>query len=267
MPQQVPLYQVDAFTDRPFRGNPAAVCILEQAADADWMQSIAMETNLSETAFVHPEGNGYRLRWFTPAAEVRLCGHATLASAHALWTSGRVELDRTIEFTTLSGVLTVERHPTHMEMDFPADTPNPTEAPAGLLDALGVSQPLEVLRGDADLIVSLASASELRALRPDFRLLGEIPGIRGVIATAASDNDDFDFLSRFFAPAVGVDEDPVTGSAHCLLGPYWAARLGRDDLSAYQDSARGGMLRLRLRGERIRIGGQAVTVAEGVLHA
>ncbi len=266
MPQSIPLYQVDAFTDRPFRGNPAAVCILEKPADESWMQSVAMEMNLSETAFVWSETGRYRLRWFTPATEVRLCGHATLASAHALWTTGRVAEDQRIEFNTLSGVLTVERHAVSMEMDFPADTPTPTEAPQGLLEALGISQAVEVLRGRSDLIVRLASASELRNLRPDFLLLGRIPDVRGVIATAVSDSDDFDFMSRFFGPAVGVDEDPVTGSAHCLLGPYWSAQLGRDELRAYQASARGGALRLRMRGERIHIGGQAVTVSEGSLH-
>lgn len=267
MPQQVPLYQVDAFTDRPFRGNPAAVCVLDRPAGADWMQSVATEMNLSETAFVCPEVDGYRLRWFTPATEVRLCGHATLASAHTLWTTGRVERGRRIEFHTLSGLLTVERHGTRMEMDFPADTPSRADAPEKLLEALGIVQPLDVLRGKSDLIVRLESSSELRGLRPDFRLLGGIPGIRGVIATATSDREDFDFMSRFFAPAVGVDEDPVTGSAHCLLGPYWSSQLDREELRAYQASARGGALDLRLRGDRIHIGGQAVTVAEGVLHA
>jgi PhzF family phenazine biosynthesis protein len=266
MPQQVPLYQVDAFTDTPFRGNPAAVCVLDKAADVGWMQSVAAEMNLSETAFVCPEGDGYGLRWFTPAAEVSLCGHATLASAHVLWATGRMEQDRRIEFKTLSGLLTVERYEAHMEMDFPADAARPSEVPGGLFEALGISQALEVLRGKTDLIIRLASAGELRDLRPDFRLLGGVPGIRGVIVTAASDSGDYDFMSRFFAPAVGVDEDPVTGSAHCLSGPYWSAELGREELRAYQASTRGGALHLRVCGERIRIGGQAVTVSEGVLH-
>ena len=266
MPQPIPLYQVDAFTDRPFQGNPAAVCVLDSPADEGWMQAVAREMNLSETAFVSPEDGHYRLRWFTPATEVRLCGHATLASAHTLWTIGRVPAEQPIGFHTLSGVLAVERHGAFLDMNFPADTPVAAEAPEGVMEALGISQAVEVLRGRSDLIVRLASAAELRNLRPDFRLLGEISGIRGVIATAASDSDDFDFMSRFFGPAVGVDEDPVTGSAHCLLGPYWSARLGRDELRAYQASARGGALRLRLRGERIHIGGQAVTVSEGVLH-
>lgn len=267
MPKSVPFYQVDAFTDAPFAGNPAAVCILERPASESWMQSVAMEMNLSETAFVCPENGAYRLRWFTPAAEVELCGHATLATAHVLWTTARLADGQRCEFNTLSGLLTVERRGNGaMELNFPADTPVAAETPAGLLDALGTAQPVEVLRGRTDLIVRLASAAELRGLRPDFRLLGGIPGIRGVIATAASDSDEFDFMSRFFGPAVGVDEDPVTGSAHCLLGPYWSARLGLDELRAYQASKRGGRLKLRMRDERILIGGQAVTVAEGTLH-
>lgn len=266
MPRPIPLYQVDAFTDSPFRGNPAAVCLLDEATDAGWMQSVAAEMNLSETAFVCPEAGAYGLRWFTPAAEVRLCGHATLASAHVLWTTGRVEQERRIEFKTLSGLLVVERYEAHMEMDFPTDAAHPCEAPDGLLEALGISQPLEVLRGRSDLIVRLPSAGELRDLHPDFRLLRGVPGIRAVIVTAASDSGDYDFMSRFFAPAVGVDEDPVTGSAHCLSGPYWSAQLGREELRAYQASTRGGALYLRVCGERIRIGGQAVTVSEGVLH-
>ena len=266
MPQPVPLYQVDAFTDRPFRGNPAAVCVLDHPADESWMQSVAMEMNLSETAFVCPEDRRYRLRWFTPATEVRLCGHATLASAHILWTTGRVPAGERIEFNTLSGVLTVERHGTSITLDFPADTATAIDAPEKLFEALGIPKPVAVLRGRTDIIVRLASATELRLLQPDFRLLGRVPDIRGVIVTAASDSDDFDFMSRFFAPAVGVDEDPVTGSAHCLLGPYWSAQLGREELRAYQASARGGALRLRMRGERIHIGGEAVTVSEGILH-
>lgn len=266
MSKSIPLYQVDAFTDQAFRGNPAAVCPLDGPENEDWMQAVAMEMNLSETAFLYPEDNGYRLRWFTPATEVRLCGHATLASAHILWTSGRVESSRGIDFNTLSGPLSVERDGAFMEMDFPADPPTLAEPSEGLLEALGASQPIEVLRGRSDLLVRFESASELRELRPDFRRLGEVSGVRGVIATATSDSDDFDFMSRFFGPAVGVDEDPVTGSAHCLLGPYWASQLGRDELRAYQASARGGELRLRLCGDRIRIGGRAVTVAEGVLH-
>lgn len=267
MPSAVPLHIVDAFADRPFRGNPAAVCLLAAPADTAWMQVVAAEMNLSETAFVSPEGERYRLRWFTPAIEVRLCGHATLATAHTLWATGRLPAQARAEFLTLSGLLTVERDGSLLQMDFPTDSPVPADAPAGLAEALGLPGPLHIARGREDLLVRLESAKQVAELSPDFRRLGRLEGIRGVIVTAAADNDTTDFVSRFFGPAVGVDEDPVTGSAHCLLGPYWAAELGRDELHAYQASARGGTLRLRLRGERILIGGQAVTVAEGTLNA
>lgn len=267
MPTAVPFYQVDAFTDRPFRGNPAAVCLLEEAADERWMQSVAAEMNLSETAFVIPEAGRYGLRWFTPSSEVRLCGHATLATAHTLWATGRLAVTARAEFLTLSGLLTVELDSTLLHMDFPADSPAPSEAPAGLAEALGLRGTLQVMRGREDLIVRLDSAARVRDLAPDFRRLARIEGIRGVIVTAKGEDDHTDFVSRFFAPAVGVDEDPVTGSAHCLLGPYWARELNRQELRAYQASTRGGRLHLRLQGERIVIAGQAVTVTEGMLYA
>lgn len=255
-------WQVDAFTSRPFGGNPAAVCWLEEPADAAWMQAVAAEMNLSETAFARRLPDGLELRWFTPTVEVDLCGHATLATAHALWSSG-VLADEPLRFHTRSGLLTCTRDGPFIEMDFPATPAQPVEASQQLIDALGV-KPILVGRSCFDYLAVFASAAELRALQPDFTRLGQIP-VRGVIATAASDDPQFDFQSRFFAPAVGVDEDPVCGSAHCCLAPYWAERLGKLDLSAFQASARGGHLRLRLRGERVFLGGQAVTVWQGEL--
>jgi PhzF family phenazine biosynthesis protein len=260
------LLQIDAFTAVPFEGNPAAVCLLDGPADPAWMQSVALEMNLSETAFVHPEGDGFRLRWFTPAVEVELCGHATLATAHALWATGRLPREAVARFQTLSGLLTAEWKDGWIELDFPATPPVATEAPAGLLDALGLQAARFVGRSRFDVLVEVPSAADVRALLPDFAALGHVP-VRGIIVTAASDEPGCDFVSRFFAPAVGVDEDPVTGSAHSALTPYWSGRLGRASFVARQVSARGGELRVRLEGERVRIAGQAVTVLEGNLLA
>lgn len=262
---KVPVFQADAFADRPFRGNPAAVCILPEPRPAHWMQDVAREMNLSETAFLLREGDGYRLRWFTPAVEVDLCGHATLASAHVLWEEGRLDPESTARFYTRSGVLLAWRGVSPwIEMDFPADPPEPAEPPPGLEEALG-ARPVKVARSRFDLLVEVASEADVRALAPDFKKLARIES-RGVIATAPSETRDADFVSRFFAPASGVDEDPVTGSAHCCLGPYWGARLGRRQLVGYQASARGGFVRVRLAGERVVLGGRAVTVLRGVLE-
>lgn len=253
------LYQIDAFTSQAFRGNPAAVCLLEGERDAPWMQNVAAEMNLSETAFLVPRDADYSLRWFTPAAEVKLCGHATLASAHALHEEHGVTF---VRFHTLSGVLTATRDGDWIELDFPARATEPVEAPAGLLESLGVSQARWVGRNVDDYVIELASEDDVRAVRPDFKRLGTIP-VRGVIVTSPS--KDYDFVSRFFGPAVGVDEDPVTGSAHCALTPYWAAKLGKTEMLAYQASQRGGEIQVRLDGDRVKMRGQALTVLRGDL--
>lgn len=260
------LYQVDAFTDRPFAGNPAAVCILDTPREDAWMQDVAREMNLSETAYLHPEDGGYRLRWFTPTVEVELCGHATLASAHVLWRTGRLAAGETARFHTLSGLLTADRAGEWIELDFPARPVQPAEPPAGLAEAFGVPVAF-VGRSRYDYLLELESEGAVRAAAPDPRALASL-GVRGVIITARGEQGGrFDFVSRFFAPGSGVDEDPVTGSAHCTLGPYWAPKLGKEELLAFQASARGGVVRVRVAGERIRLGGQAVTVSEGRLLA
>jgi PhzF family phenazine biosynthesis protein len=259
----IPLLQIDAFAHRPFEGNPAAVCLLDGPAEAAWMQRVAQEMNLSETAFVHRRGDGYHLRWFTPVAEVALCGHATLATAHALWDTGRLPRREAARFHTLSGLLTATERDGWIELDFPALATAPAEAPVGLLEALG-AQASFVGRGPYDLLIEVASAAEVRMLVPDFGALGRV-NARGVIVTARSDEPRFDFVSRFFAPTVGVNEDPVTGSAHAALGPYWASRTGKDEFLAYQASARGGVVRVRVAGARVHLAGRAVTVFRGEL--
>ena len=259
----IPLLQIDAFTDRAFAGNPAAVCLLEAPAEAAWMQAVAAEMNLSETAFVHPDGDGYRLRWFTPTVEVDLCGHATLASAHALWESGYIDPKQQIRFHTRSGLLTAKRYDGWIEMNFPAEPETRAPAPADLSKALGVSFKYAG-KNRFDYIVEIDSEETLRRIDPDFVLLNTIP-MRGVIVTSLSSSMEYDFVSRFFAPQVGVNEDPVTGSAHCCLAPYWAARLGRDEMVGYQASPRGGFVRVRVDKDRVYLGGQAITILQGKL--
>ena len=259
----VPIWQVDAFTDRPFSGNPAAVCLLDEEREASWMQSVAAEMNLSETAFVRRLDDGFELRWFTPAIEVDLCGHATLASAFTLWTMGVAPQSEPIRFHTRSGVLTAYRDANLIQLDFPATPPEACQAPAGLLDALGV-EPTFVGKTIFDRFLVVDSAEVVRSLQPDFRQLAQV-ATRGVIVTAASDDARFDFISRFFAPAAGINEDPVTGSAHCCLGPYWGQRLGKTSMVGYQASARGGIVYVQLNGERVILGGQAVLVWRGQL--
>lgn len=260
------LYQVDAFTDRPFGGNPAAVCLLVEPREAEWMQLVAREMNLSETAFLHPESSGgWRLRWFTPAVEVELCGHATLASAHVLWESGRLGPEEPARFHTLSGVLTAERREGGIELDFPARPAAEAELPPGLAEALGI-EPRFVGRSRYDYLLEAPSEEAVRAAVPNHALLRTLP-VRGVILTAAAASGPYDFVSRFFAPGAGVDEDPVTGSAHCTLGPFWAGRLGRSSFLAWQASARGGAVQVRVEGERVMLGGRAVTVLRGRLLA
>ncbi len=272
--------QVDAFTAAPFRGNPAAVCVMPAAADSGWMQAVAREMNLSETAFVHPHGDAFDLRWFTPLVEVELCGHATLASAHVLWSQGHLRRDQQAVFHTRSGVLTCELEAATapegvrgapeggdwIRMDFPAQSPVSAAAPAGLLEALGIGSAAWVGRNKADVLVEVSSEEVVRALHPDMHRLGNVDA-RGIIVTARAERGPYDFVSRFFAPRVGVPEDPVTGSAHTALTPFWAERLGKQDLTAYQASARGGVIRVGLRGERVLIAGQAVTVLRGDLLA
>lgn len=256
------LYQIDAFTADPFRGNPAAICILDKVRTAEWMQSVATEMNLSETAFLLRREDGFALRWFTPSVEVDLCGHATLASAHALWQEG--ESESLLRFHTKSGELTARRDGNWIELDFPATREERTEAPAELLESLGVANPVYVGRNAFDYIVEVDSEETLRKLTPDHARLRTIP-VRGVIVTSRSSNPEYHFVSRFFAPGSGVDEDPVTGSAHCCLAPYWASRLGTTDMNAYQASARGGTVRVRLEGERVKLSGRAITILRGEL--
>jgi len=255
--------QVDAFTDRLFSGNPAAVCILEEPPEEWWMQDVAREMNLSETAFVLPHEEGFDLRWFTPATEVDLCGHATLATAHVLWQDGYLAEKEEARFHTRSGLLTATRRGEWIEMDFPAQPAAPAEAPSQLAAALGV-RPVWVGRAREDLLVEVEDEKEVRTLHPDLSALRAIPA-RGIIVTSRAVADRFDFVSRFFAPRVGVDEDPVTGSAHCTLAPFWSERLGRDELVGYQVSNRGGVVRTRHQGDRVILSGQAVTVLRGEL--
>jgi PhzF family phenazine biosynthesis protein len=255
--------QVDAFADKPFSGNPAAVCLLEQQADENWMQLVAREMNLSETAFLLPRDGGFDLRWFTPMAEVRLCGHATLASAHFLWEQGHIIVDQPARFFTKSGVLTALKKGTSIEMDFPALPAAPEDSFEELESALGIKA-RTVGRSGYDYLVEVESEEAVRDLKPDFGRIARLK-VRGVIVTSQANGSGYDFVSRFFAPAVGVNEDPVTGSAHCCLGPFWKERLGRDDLLGYQASARGGFVRTRCVGDRVIISGRAVTVMRGEL--
>lgn len=261
--------QVDAFADRPFVGNPAAVCVLGEARDAGWMQAVAREMNLSETAFVWPEpGKGagvYGLRWFTPGVEVDLCGHATLAGAHVLWTEGHLAPGAPALFETRSGRLSATREGDWITLDFPATPVDPGRP--GDAEALGriLGVPVSFSAYNRfDLLAEVESEGVLRGLRPDLASLSKAP-VRGLIVTSRAETPGYDFVSRFFAPAVGVDEDPVTGSAHCCLGPYWSARLGKTELTAYQASARGGVVRVGVLGDRVRLGGRAVTVLRGEL--
>jgi PhzF family phenazine biosynthesis protein len=259
----VPIYQVDAFTEIPFAGNPAAVCLLAESRDDRWMRDVAREMNLSETAFVQPAEDGFSLRWFTPAIEVDLCGHATLATAHVVWETDRLGPDDAARFRTRSGVLTARLTHVGIEMDFPATPARATSAPTGLEAALG-AKICYVGRSRFDLLVELSSEQAVRDLRPDLAMLGQIEA-RGVIVTARATTPGYDFISRFFAPRAGIDEDPVTGSSHCCLGPFWMERLGRSELIGYQASQRGGTVSVRVAGDRTFIGGRAVTVLRGEL--
>jgi PhzF family phenazine biosynthesis protein len=260
----IPFYLVDAFADRPFSGNPAVVCPLAGWREERWLQDIAAEMNQSNTAFVVKNGSGFNLRWFTPKVEVALCGHATLASAHALWQQGLANPVQEIQFSTKSGILKASRRGEEIELDFPLAPEQAVEPPADLLPGLGVAAKY-VGRNKYDYLVEVESETVLRQMTPDFARLKNV-AVRGTIVTARSSDPRFDFVSRFFAPAVGINEDPVTGSAHCCLGDFWYKRLGKSDLRAFQASARGGAIRVRVDGERVFLGGKAITVAAGELR-
>lgn len=258
------IYQVDAFSDRPFSGNPAAVCLLPGPRDDQWMQQLAQEMNLSETAFLLWQKDGFNLRWFTPAVEVDLCGHATLASAHVLWEQDYLQPGEQARFHTRSGLLTADRHDDLIELDFPAKLEEPSDAPPYLVEALGIP-PKYVGKNVFDYLVEVDSEEVVRNMKPNLSLLAQVTA-RGVMVTSRALSPGYDFVSRYFAPRVGINEDPVTGSAHCCLAPYWSKHLHKNEMVAYQASARGGVLHVRISGDRVKIGGQAVTVMRGELE-
>lgn len=270
--KSIPLLQIDAFADRPFAGNSAAVCLLEEPGPEAWMQGFAAEMNLAETAFVRPlppddRGERWELRWFTPEVEVPLCGHATLATAHALWSERKAKADATLRFLTKSGELTATQDGELIELDFPATPAESCRADRELLAALGVECVLFAGKTSVeDTLLVVASADQVRSLRPDFARLAKRTG-RGAMVSARSDDERCDFVSRFFAPTVGIDEDPVTGSAHCCLGPFWAERLGKSELVGRQLSRRGGTVRVRVAGHRVRLAGRAITILRGEVSA
>jgi len=254
------IFQVDSFTSKPFTGNPAGVCILSGDMPDSDMLKIANELNLPETAFLQEKDGGYDLRWFTQQAEVELCGHATLASAHVLWATGALDPDEIASFDTLSGRLTAQKNGAWIDLDFPAEYETNTDAPVELTRALGVKLKY-VGKNRFDYLVEVESEEKVRDMKPDFDLLKKVP-CRGVIVTSKADADRYDFVSRFFAPAIGVDEDPVTGSAHCCLGPYWEPRLKKSEFEAFQLSERGGVVRVRVLpgSDRVILSGRAVNL-------
>ena len=257
------IIQVDAFTNVPFQGNPAAVCVLEKPQSTEWMQLIAREMNLSETAFILKQESDFNLRWFTPTTEVPLCGHATLASAHTLWTEGYLKPEEVANFHTLSGLLKAQLRGDWIELDFPANVSEVITTPTELLTALGVSIKTTV-KNSLGYLVEVESASIVRDLQPNFSLLKTL-SIPGVIVTSIGETDsEYDFISRFFAPGLGIYEDPVTGAAHCCLAPFWRNKLQQDEFLAYQASARGGIVKVKYNGgARVFLQGQAVTVMKG----
>jgi predicted PhzF superfamily epimerase YddE/YHI9 len=257
------LYQVDAFTDKPFAGNPAAVCLLTEDRPDSWQQSVAAEMNLAETAFVISRDGGFGLRWFTPTVEVDLCGHATLASAHVLWETGTLGQNESARFWTKSGLLTCSRDGGWIEMDFPALPATLASPPPGLQEAVGVNAKF-VGKSRFDYLIELETEEEVRSTSPDLSALKDIE-TRGVIVTGRSASNEFDFVSRFFAPAAGIDEDPATGSSHCCLAPYWGRKLGKTEMIGFQASKRTGVVRVKNTGDRVVLGGQAVTVLRGEL--
>jgi PhzF family phenazine biosynthesis protein len=259
-----PIFHVDAFAEKPFEGNPAAVCLLGEERPGSWMQAVASEMNLSATAFVRQVDRGYELRWFTPAAEIALCGHGTLAAAHVMWAENVVGRAEPLRFQTKSGILTCEHTGDIIELDFPATPPTEAVPPPGLFDALHV-EPGFAGKSRFDYFVMVESEEIVRSLTPDLHALRGIPGIRGVIVTSTSRNPRYDFVSRFFAPGAGIDEDPVTGSAHCSLAPFWSERLGKSAMTAFQASKRGGTVRVRVNGDRVVLGGKATGILRGEL--
>jgi len=257
---EIPFFQVDAFTDVPFKGNPAAVCITDEALPETIMQQIAAENNLAETAFVSRDKDDFKLRWFTPVTEVPLCGHATLATAHILWQQGLVAPQQEIRFDTQSGWLTTARDGDWITLDFPSFTGYAVQLPQEIREILGVS-PLHTEYVFNRFVVELATEAEVYNANPDFSRLAAHPKV--VITARADKGSEFDFISRFFAPCIGINEDPVTGSAHCCLAPYWAAKLGKQEMLAYQASARGGIMKVKVNGDRVLMSGQAVTLIKG----
>ncbi len=260
---KLPIFQIDAFTSEAFKGNPAAVCLLTEEIPELWLQKIAMEMNLSETAFLLPENKGYHLRWFTPLMEVDLCGHATLASSFVLYHKDLVKKGDLIHFYTRSGELNASMKGDWITLDFPSFEEKPFLEAKRLNEVLRV-EPIQVVSSGENVIVELKSSEEIRQLKPDFIQLVQIP-IHGLAVTARSDSSEFDFISRYFAPWVGINEDPVTGSVHACLGPYWEKRLRKKKMNAYQASARGGVVRIEVLGNRVRLDGQAVMIFEGEL--
>lgn len=261
----IKIFTVDAFTDVPFRGNPAAVCLPDENLDEGLMQKIAFEMNLSETAFVVKNGDGFSLRWFTPESEVELCGHATLASAHILWQEKILGKSETAVFHTLyKGILKAELTKKGITLDFPVNIPQKSSEVPELTEALGL-KPKTILTTEDHYLAEFNSEEEIINAFPDFALLKKLTKF-GIIITSVSENEKFDFISRFFAPKKGINEDPVTGSAHCVLAPYWSEKLGKNTLSAFQASKRGGELLLTLKNDRVLITGNAVTIMSGILN-
>lgn len=260
-----PFFLVDAFVSGPFTGNPAGVCLLREEKSAAWMQALAAEINQAETAFLLPRADGsWQLRWFTPAIEINLCGHATLASAHALWQHTAAN-DTTLRFHTHSGLLTAKRQGEMIQLDFPADPPQAEAAPAGLIELLG-GEPHWFGRGQEHLIAVLDSAEQVRTLHANYALIARFTP-KGLIVTAPSDQPGLDIVSRFFAPNAGIPEDSVTGAAHCILAVYWAERLGKTHLQALQASPRTGLITLDWQGERVLLTGKARTMLKGEVYA
>lgn len=256
-------FQVDAFTDVPFKGNPAAICLLDTELPDATMQAIAYENNLAETAFVLSIDNGFSLRWFTPTVEIKLCGHATLATAHILWEKELLSGGETARFFTRSGWLTVTKNEQYIQLDFPRFELSNGEIPPAIINALDVKPINAACASDGRFIIEVATEAEVRALKPDFTIL---KNYEVAVVTSQGDHSGYDFVSRSFTAAHGVDEDPVTGSSHCALAPYWAQKLGRNNLSAFQASARGGALKLQVAGDRVLIAGKAITVIEGFFN-
>lgn len=259
------LQLVDAFAAEPFTGNPAGVCVLDKELEPEMMQLVAREVNAAETAFLVQDGDVFNLRWFTPAIEVALCGHATLASAHVLWSEQHVPKDQAIRFQTRSGILSANQLGDGLiQLDFPADRLGPCDNIDDINSALGITGE-SIVKTQRDFLVELSSEHTVRRFQPDYNAIARLP-CQGVIITAKADGDGFDFVSRYFAPSAGINEDPVTGSAHCTLGPYWKSRLGKSEFVAFQASPRGGIVGVRLQNDRVLLSGKAVKTIIGELR-